>query len=270
MKRLIFLGNASNSLGDLNTSAFAIEVKEADWILVDCGPDTPRRLLNAGVALLDLGTLVITHRHLDHCLGVPYLLFARRLEVLARKREDPDFVPTSLRIVAEGSIWSRLYELLKAFHPESEALTFSVELLEIGSFLNSPKSLGEIQLQAVEMNHAVPSFGIVLWNSSGDKVLAYSSDSLPVDDFAKVAERVEVLVYEAMVPASEASFSDATKHSTTEHAGQVIAQVSPKRAFLMHIRPVYWSRREQLEKEVSEIAGANAVYPEDGLIVNLN
>src|SRR5207249_2200832 len=46
-----------------------------ETMLVDCGPDTPRRLLACGLSFSDITTIWITHRHLDHCGGVAAFMF---------------------------------------------------------------------------------------------------------------------------------------------------------------------------------------------------
>lgn len=88
MKKLTFLGMASNSFTSLNTCSFTLEFENKTLLLTDCGPDTPRQIYKAGLKFYDIKTVILTHSHLDHVLGVPYLLFGRNLEILAKSKTE--------------------------------------------------------------------------------------------------------------------------------------------------------------------------------------
>jgi ribonuclease Z len=47
--------------------------------LLDCGPHTVEGLINSGVDLKNIKTVLITHMHLDHFSGVPELIWQRAL-----------------------------------------------------------------------------------------------------------------------------------------------------------------------------------------------
>jgi ribonuclease BN (tRNA processing enzyme) len=53
--------------------ALALVVNDAVY-LVDCGLDTPRQLVNAGLGFAGVREVFITHHHLDHTSGLPGLL----------------------------------------------------------------------------------------------------------------------------------------------------------------------------------------------------
>ena len=271
MEKLVFLGIGSNSLDKLNTSSFAVELNKGEWMLVDCGPDIPRQVTKAakdGISFLNINYVLVTHRHLDHCLGLPYFLVGRNLERQARSRQEPDFVPTKLHIIAEGEVWKKLQELFSLCHPDIGSLGFEVEHLEISSFMEVAKDLVNVKLQTFIMDHAVPAYGFVI-SYFNKKKLAYSTDTLPTNTFIQAASGVEILIHEAMVPASEIIFSKNTKHSTTKQAGEAIARIKPIKAFLMHIRPIFWDKRRSLEKEVLDVSGFQAEYPDEGSTVDL-
>jgi ribonuclease BN (tRNA processing enzyme) len=262
MNTLTILGVASNSLGSLNTSSFAVQIDDK-LLLVDCGPDTPRQAVRHGIRLQDVDCVILTHRHLDHCLGLPYFLFGRNLEVLAAKTISAQSVPKPLTIVGEKTLTTALLDLFKLAHPDVPTLSFSIQHIEIETLGAGGFNIGEAQVCFYTVDHAVPTYGFTIKGRLG-KLLAYSSDTLPSPTFIEAAAKVPTLIHEAMVPASEGAFSSRAKHSTTVQAGNVIRDIQPNRAFLIHIRPSYWGKREELEREASKAAGLNVVYPEEG------
>jgi ribonuclease BN (tRNA processing enzyme) len=267
MKSLTFLGIGSNSLGSLNTSAFAIELTSSCWMLVDCGPDTPRQLGSAGIPLLGIEYLLITHRHLDHCLGLPYFLFGRNLERIARKREENGYTAPPLTIVAEREVWAALWDLFRLANPDTETLGFDIHFVDVTSLLNECREIGGFDMQVCAMDHAVPAYGFVAWHS-GEKMLAYSTDTLPVEGFLTLASGCQVLIQEAMVPGADAAFSASAKHSTAPQAGYAISRINPGKAFLIHLRPVYTNRKAEIEREAATNAGMPVRFPEEGEVIN--
>ena len=47
-------------------SSYLVTIDD-ERILVDCGPQSAQRLLQAGLKPVDLDTIFLTHLHYDHC-----------------------------------------------------------------------------------------------------------------------------------------------------------------------------------------------------------
>ena len=264
MKTIAYLGIASNSFGPLNTSSFSIEIGAEKWLLVDCGPDTPRQLKKIGIGFSQLQAVVLTHSHLDHCGGLPYLLFGRNLDILAAKGAGSSLHPdeTALTLICEPELGSRLIDLLHFCHPEVK-LQYAIHILDIRSFTTVPLNFASHLLRFVHTDHAVSTYGFRIEDSEGHS-LAYSSDTLPCEAFVSLADGVDTLIHEAMFPA-ESTAGEKTKHSTSAQAGQVIKRTKPRqKALLMHIHPPQFANRQQLEAQASEVAGMSVVYPTEG------
>lgn len=263
---LIFLGIGSNSFQELGTSSMALRVSNDECILIDCGPATLTDIAKAGMRLSDINTVILTHRHLDHCLGLPYLLFGRNLEAMALTRQDPSRRPAPLQIIAEQETWAALFDLFRYCHPDVPKFAYEISTHDIRSLVASPVQIGEAIIQTIAVDHAVPAYGILV-SQNDRKMFAYSSDTLLSEDFLAIASGAKVLVHEAMVPSSEAAFSRSAKHSTSADAGEAVRRVVPEQAFLMHLRPVFLSRVDELQREASAVAGRSVHYPQEGSII---
>lgn len=260
---ITFLGIGSNSFGAaLSTTSFCIGDGESR-VLIDCGPDTPRQLGRFGIRLIDIDTVILTHRHLDHCLGLPYFLFGRNLDALALTRSDPKQIPNPLKIISEGDVWEGIKSLFALCHPDVPKLAYEVEHVDIGPGPDPIAVNASLNVISVAMDHAVPAYGLV-FRREDRNVVAYSTDTLPTEKFIEVSKNADVLIHEAMVPAGDQAFSRSAKHSTTSDAGEVVRAIDPGKAFLVHLRPVYLANRSDMEQEASESAGIPCRYPDEG------
>jgi ribonuclease BN (tRNA processing enzyme) len=57
-------------------SSYLLQTGE-QTLLIDCGPGSVRRLLEAGIEITDIDHLLLTHLHYDHCVDYGYLTLTR-------------------------------------------------------------------------------------------------------------------------------------------------------------------------------------------------
>jgi len=71
--------------------------------LLDCGPGSIRNLAALGIELRDVRRVVLSHYHLDHCLDLFALAFARHNPALGQVSELELVGPRGLRARVEGA-----------------------------------------------------------------------------------------------------------------------------------------------------------------------
>jgi ribonuclease BN (tRNA processing enzyme) len=71
--------------------------------LLDCGPGSIRALASAGIPLAQVRRVVLSHYHLDHCLDLFALAFARHNPALGETCEIELVGPRGLRARIEGA-----------------------------------------------------------------------------------------------------------------------------------------------------------------------
>ncbi len=114
---VIFLGTAgSHPTAGRSTSATLLR-RGGDRILVDCGEGTQRRLMQSVAGLGDIPTILLTHPHGDHYLGLPGMLRTWAL----REREVP--------LALYGPPGTRA--LIRALEPIIGRLPFAFAVVEI-------------------------------------------------------------------------------------------------------------------------------------------
>ena len=260
IKRVVCFGVGSNSMGELNTVSFGI-LTESGWILVDCGPDTPRQLTKAGIVYSEVAGIILTHSHMDHCLGVPYFLFGRNLSLMSRAKAKEAVPP--IQVVSDGWLWDCLSELLTKLHPDVRELVYRCEHSAVP--IHGSVELGgrNVLLHAVQTLHSVPTYGIRVSDDQGTSV-SYSSDTKPCEAFERLAKDSTCVIVEGMVPQEALNFANATKHSTAFEAGEAAQRIGCACTFMVHLRPEYAHRKADLEREASEAAGFPIRYPREG------
>ncbi len=143
-----FLGTSSGvPTRQRSLSALALRADgRRDWLLVDCGEGTQHRLLHSPLSLATLAGICITHRHGDHCLGLPGLLGTASMD----GRQTP------LTLVCPQEV--------RRFVSEALALTdsqlgFALEFVDVATPGGRLPSLAGFTIDASALSHRVPSFG---------------------------------------------------------------------------------------------------------------
>ncbi len=100
MIEIFFLGTAGSAPTESqNLPAIALRI-EGEIILLDAGEDVQRRYIQAGLGLNKKVTLLISHMHADHVIGLPGLLY--RFALAARTKPIKIYAPPELEIFLAG------------------------------------------------------------------------------------------------------------------------------------------------------------------------
>ena len=176
----------------------------ATAVMVDCGPGTLRRLVQAGCTLHELDAVLLTHYHTDHCADLAALLFALRSPHFAgRKPLHVHGAPGLRRLVDElTQAWPWLqprgYEL--ALHERSP-----------GSF-----EVGDLQVTAVPIRHTAQSLGYRVQAATG--TAAFSGDADECEQLVELARGSDVFVGEAATPDGQKLDGHLTPSLTADYA----------------------------------------------------
>lgn len=168
----------------------------------DAGRATSMRLAALGVSPVDLDAVFVTHHHSDHVSGLDDLVMSRwimdRLDeapvlpVLAPAGPATDFLERMLD-PWEHDLEARSEHTGRGTHPGYEVRPFRV-----GDGLIEVWSQGRVRVMAGPVRHepVTPAAGYRI--ETPDGVVAISGDTLACPEMAVLAERADVLVYEAM------------------------------------------------------------------------
>lgn len=286
---LIFLGTSA-SAPSVRRGLSAQIVSYRDYrFLVDCGEGTQRQILRSGLGFRRLNTILITHGHLDHILGLGGLLstFARwetidHLEIWAgawaldrikdllfgvvlRGAKPP--IEIELRAIEPGQIFEADGFRVSAFpvtHRGPGCFGFIFEEPPRRPF-NPDKAdelgvpAGPLRSQLVRGEQVTLSTGVQI---QPDQVLGkvlpgtrhvHIGDSAKIDNLIDICSQVDSLTIEATYLENETDLARKFGHLTAAQAGKLASKAKVGHLFLTHI-----SRRYRATQILAE---AKAIFP---------
>ncbi|HZT42947.1 MAG TPA: MBL fold metallo-hydrolase [Chthonomonadaceae bacterium] len=241
--QITFLGTAAVVPGrGQDSTCFVINGKH----LVDTGWYGALKMLHYGLDPMDLDTLILTHCHHDHYLGLPLLLFYR--STCAARR--PDGPP--LKIIGPQEDLERVVRLALQFL-QSDRYPVVAPAVEL--FPLSPGDRFEtdsVQLEPCVAIHTVPALCYRFTDRHNGKTFAFTGDTAPS---AKIVEHVRglpLLIHEASYGPAPAPADDAYLHSGAPDAARIASEARVGRLALVH---------GVAEKQEAAVAAAQALFP---------
>jgi ribonuclease BN (tRNA processing enzyme) len=256
--RLTFLGTGAGNCIHRAHTAIVLDCADGSRVLIDTG--SGNSVLRHGAMLnmlaVDFDLLLLTHRHLDHMGGLPFLQGQRTLI-------NPEAPAIKVYSSEESLLWARrLCQVSRpalqidqdaAHTPEGQAV-----------FRWYPTQEGQ-RLQLGPTTYA-SSFavdhlpGAVGWRIESDgRAIVFSGDTKFSPAVAEAATGARLLIHEALSTERERERTYRRGHSTAAEAGRVAAMAGVSELILTHIdspfhadtRPLLDEARQQFDGPVS-------------------
>lgn len=263
-------------------------------LLFDCGESTQRQLLASGLGLPQDFKIFITHRHPDHLLGVPGVLYT--LSMLGRESPVSIFGPPSachiikalleslktevgyaveIRSVNEGEVYRGRgfkVEAARADH-STESLCYrvvendrrgkmKVEYLERLGLPRGPL-WGKLQRgeNVVFQGMVIKPEDVVDPPRRGRRVV-YTGDTRFSEEVVEFSRGADLLIHDSTFDGSLKNRAWDEGHSTTADAASVALRAQVGMLALFHISPRYHGREEVILNEARQIF-PNTFLPRD-------
>ena len=253
--RITILGSSGSEGPGLNTTAFLIDGR----FLLDAG--TVAESLDIR-SQCEIGHILLTHAHLDHIKGIPFLadnlLSAcgrRTLTIVGGK----DVLGDLRRNIFNNRIWPDFSVV-----PDSDNPVIRYRVL-------SPRDsllLNGYSIRLFRVDHTVSAYGYMIEDDDG--AVFFSGDTGPTERIWKLmrGRRVKGLFIEVSFPDDMSDFARLTGHLSPSLFGEEMRKmpVRPERIFITHLKPHY---REIIRRELENLPGPPVELLEDGMIVSL-
>ena len=222
--RIIILGSGTATpILERNASGLAILTQD-QWLLVDMGPGTLRRMCEAGIDHRWIDVVLLTHFHPDHVSDVVPFLFAANYAYSDRRIAPIHLIgPVGLEQFYDGLVGIYGDWIVPS---EGRLIMKEMEIDGPGFF-----SRAGITVRSVPSVHAIPSLSYRIETS--DVSITISGDSDYSEALVSLSAGSDVLI-------CECSFPDEMKvsgHMTPSEAGRVAALAGAKRLVLTHFYP---------------------------------
>jgi ribonuclease Z len=222
--RVIFLGTGDPLNEERAQASLAVPLEGGETMLIDASSGTVllQQLQAAGIPLVSVRHLFVTHRHFDHAGGLAPLLTA-----MAALPES------SLTVHAPRETLEALRELLVLTIPGVEG--WLGERLRWAE-LNPGKAtqVGDAQVTPFEVDHGVECVGFRV--EQRGSAMVHAADTRPSLSVVEYARGADLLVHEAYGLEDDAERAHAFGHSTAAEAGRVARESGVRRLVLTHFR----------------------------------
>jgi len=258
MIRIHILGaGGATPLPGRSPAAYHVDL-DGTPILLDPGPGALVRLTAAGLAprgVDDVGLVLLTHLHPDHCLDLIALLFATHSPL--PEREDPLEIwgPPGLEDYLERlrGIWGRSLEPRRRELRVRELAADAEEVLPGGG-----------RLRPFVVDHpqdrlARQCFGFVMTDAAGGTAV-FSGDTGPCAGFTQAARGADLLVVECSTTDDLAT----PGHMTVGQVRDLLAEARPRRAVLTHQYPP--AAVLDLAAVIGSPGGTHVIQARDGTV----
>jgi ribonuclease BN (tRNA processing enzyme) len=246
--RFILLGTAGGPRPQKARAASAqvININDIAYV-IDCGDGVARQLASAGVPLVMLRHIFITHHHSDHNAGYGNLMLLAWTAGLSTRVDT--WGPPPLEKMTKLFFEMNAYDIDTRIANEGRAaIAPLVHVHEIrdGGVVMSDANV-KVTSTLVDHPPVVPAFGYRF--DAHDRSIVISGDTAPSDALVKLARGADVLVHSVMYPAAidrlvarvpnaSALKASILAHQTSaEDAGRIAQAAGVKTLVLSHLVP---------------------------------
>jgi ribonuclease Z len=218
----------------------------AERCLVDAGSGVAAQLRQAGLPVVDLHHVFLTHLHSDHVIDLGHLVLSRW--ILGQNAPLAVFGPagTGSHVERLLALWAWDVEVRRAHMHDREGPRVTVTEISEGLVYRG----GGLTVTAFEVEHepVKPALGFRI-EADGRRVVV-SGDTRPCENLIRHARDADVLVHECTDatqtrwtpgcgwPSREAKVRDlAGYHTGPDEVGRVAAQASARTLVLTHLMP---------------------------------
>jgi len=243
---IIGSGDAFGSGGRFNT-CFRLEAGTST-ILVDCGASSMVAMRTAGIDPNGVDGIVLSHLHLDHFGGLPFVLLDGQF---LSRRERP------LAIAGPPGTRERITALLEVTFAGSTKSKWRFPWAVTDIAVGAPTDFLGFTVTSTEVIHFSGAPSTALRVSDGRKVFAYSGDTQWTDALLTVARGADLFIVECYE--YEREFSG---HMNWKTVRARKADFAARRVMVTHMNASVLSR-------LDEIRAAGVLVAEDGLALDL-
>lgn len=212
-------------------------------LLIDAGRGATIRLYQLGVPIGAIETLLLTHLHSDHTVGIPDVWLTGWLTSHFARRTNP------LRVIGPRGAETLMRHLEKAYAAdimirlEDEKLPAAGIAVEVGEFSSDGVVYEKdgVRVIAFEVDHGdviKPAYGYRI--EYGGRVAVISGDTRSNENVVRHGMGADLLIHEVAIVrpefASEPFIQRIMAHHTTaREAGAIFARTRPKLAAFSHL-----------------------------------
>ena len=216
-------------------SGYLFAVDGEQPVLMDCGPGVFGELLRVANPD-DIGAVVLSHMHADHCLDLPAMLVWRRYA-------PPGPAPARALLYGPAGVAMRIGSASSEYPGELDDISDVFDVHEWNDGMEV--TLGGMRIRALRVDHLPETYGLRVTGPDG-QVIAFSGDTAPCDELIDLAADADIFLCEASWT-HDPAHNPEHLHLSGIEAGEAATKANAKMLALTHIAP--WSDRDAILAE---------------------
>ncbi|MGH7495652.1 MAG: MBL fold metallo-hydrolase [bacterium] len=207
-------------LHDRSMSGYAVR-RQDFFLLLDCGDGVIRRGLAAGLQMLEIDAILISHQHPDHVADLPPLLWALHGEGHLRSQRP---------LYLFGALgFKKFFEGISSLYGDWVGeIPLPIIVHEV---FQQDFEIGPWRVHSLPMQHGIAANGYRL--ECDGKIIAYTGDTGPCAEAITLAREADLFICECSFPEGE----EMPTHLTAKQAGQIAAEARCHKLLLTHFYP---------------------------------
>lgn len=256
MMKIKVLGCSGAEMPGHNPTSFLVN----DSIAIDAGSITNTLEEKKQWKIQDI---FITHAHLDHIRGIPFLadnLIIKKPNHKVIVRSIYSVIQTIKDNLLNTSVWP---DFTVIPHPNNGI----IKLVQIKEGV--PIEFQNISISAFKVHHSVPAVGYLLEDKEGNRIF-FTGDTGPTDSTWKKLSHIKLnaLIIEVSFPNKMRDLALLTGHLTSELLNEELKKIEPmpNKIYITHPKPQFIN---QIRKELSYLKLKNLSMLKDGMLLKI-
>ena len=251
--RVILLGTGSAIPNPRRIATSHLLLMGGEEIMIDCGPGSIHRLVEAGYAPRALSRILLTHLHADHCSDLASIALAAFLQ--GREAPLPIIGPPGTQKHVD-----MLFSDMFGYIPKllaSRGKPFAIEVTEMDD--GATHDGAKLRFAAARVVHGpIPALAFRVDGETGSVV--FSGDTAPCDALVNLAMNADLLIHECPYPDSNGPHP---AHTIPNQLGPLAARTNAKVLVMNHFFPMCDNAREDMIRSVGASYKGDIVFGED-------
>ena len=192
---------------------------DEESFLVDCGPGTVYRMVEAGINPAAIDHLLFTHHHVDHNGDFFYFLITRCTRstdpiTIAGPQPETDRLLESLHAVYEADIAYR-----ERVYQQPTGLT-EIEPTTVTD--GTTIETATVHIEAAAVRHSIETYGYRITDHTTDDTVVISGDTASFDGLIELADGADILIQDSCVsPTADPSVIGSEEYVWDSYLGEL-------------------------------------------------
>ena len=259
MIKITCLGNTGFDINQKKGLGFLIEINDFK-ILLDCGVYTVQALHNYGFKASDINLVFISHEHVDHILGLPWLLnsisFEEYYSINNNQNNKYFLIPNKnsyfKKYIDENFSWMFTNDKIQfIYHTEKNIFNFN-----------------NIKFETFEIQHGIMNYGVSISHNNQKIIYISDFDVLQTKNINNIIKEADIGIFSIFGSSKYKKEAKQYGFSTAKDISNLCKESEIKHIWFYH--NFYESDIVNINKEIEKYYGNsfNIVKPYEELILS--